>query len=81
MEDLELLRAAAAELRVKSDVLNREMHGDITDSERDAIAAEKRDVDARAFDFEQRVRALEEAEYGPDVVSTRVDAPSLSGGI
>ena len=80
--DRDDLAARAVELRAWSDELNRAMHADdVTDVERADLAAQKRIVDADAFDHEQRVRALEEAEYGHDAESVVVDAAPINGGI
>lgn len=83
MTEAQELAAKAAALRDQSDALNLAMHADdVTPAERDELAAKKRPIDAEAFDLEQRVRALEEAAYGPDAVSTTVlSAPlNMNGG-
>lgn len=72
----------AAELRAWSHELNLAMHADdVTDAEREEIAAQKRIVDADAHDHEEQVRSLEEAEYGHDAVSVAVGAAPITGGI
>lgn len=80
MSDAALEAAAAARaLRDQSDALNlRLCNEDLTDSDRDTIAATKRDVDAEAFALEQHVRELEEAAYGPDAVNVSVPAAPLN---
>ena len=78
------LAAAARALRDQSDALNvRLCNEDLTDSDRDTIAASKRAVDAEAFELEQQVQALEEAAYGPEAVSVSVPAAPLNmnGGV
>lgn len=73
------IAAKAVALRDQSDALNRRLCSeDLTDSDRDLIASEKRKIDAEAFGFEEQVRELEEAAYGPDAVSTSVAAAPLN---
>ena len=63
------LAAAARALRDQSDALNvRLCTEDLTESDRDVIAAAKRDVDAEAFDLEQRVREAARLGYSRAVV-------------
>lgn len=79
MAEAQDLAAAAVALRDQSGALNADMHrDDVTPAERDEIAARKRALDAEAFDIEEQIRALEEAAYGPDFVSTSVPAVPLN---
>lgn len=78
--DRDAMAARAVELRAWSGDLNVAMHGDVSPAEYEEVASQKRIVDEKAFDLEQQVRRLDEAEYGDEARSTAVEAAPLNGG-